>query len=133
MPKCNKCGCELIIGKNWNSSSMKNCCYICKKCRKKYTGKWYQKHREEQKEYNLIRYYGITLKQYNTMLEAQSNKCAICGKEFTEDDPPCVDHNHETKEVRTLLCRGCNTALGSVKEDSDIANRLVSYIKEWCE
>ena len=56
--------------------------------------------------------YGITKDQYDKMLSDQGGHCALC------DSAPCdtpgkkrlaIDHNHETGEVRGLLCRECNS------------------------
>lgn len=58
--------------------------------------------------------YGITVEQYDAMLERQEGRCAICRGE----DPGgrfgrfAVDHDHATGAVRGLLCMMCNTTLG---------------------
>jgi len=70
-----------------------------------------EKHRKRVHKYNLKKKYGITVEDFNQMLKKQNNKCAICNEEFNKDYKPCVDHNHETGEVRGLLCRKCNLAL----------------------
>jgi hypothetical protein len=59
------------------------------------------------------RNYGITLDDFNKMAEQQGHKCKIC--ETTEPKGMGawhVDHCHETKKVRGLLCNNCNTKLG---------------------
>lgn len=38
-----------------------------------------------------------------------------------------IDHDHETGKVRGLLCGGCNTALGHLKEDVDRIRGLADY------
>src|ERR1041384_5783963 len=49
--------------------------------------------------------YGISLEIYDAMLVRQNNKCAICGRDFTEfKQRPHIDHNHETQELRGILC-----------------------------
>lgn len=55
------------------------------------------------REAYLNRTYGITVDQYNLLLEAQGGVCAVCG------EPPknyrlSVDHDHKTGLVRGLLC-----------------------------
>lgn len=66
---------------------------------------------------SLRRRYGITPEDFERMLTVQAGLCAICGC-----DPATkytakwhrvlhVDHNHETGEVRGLLCHKCNTYL----------------------
>ena len=36
------------------------------------------------------------------------DKCMLCSKHLIGNDK-CLDHNHETCEVRYILCRGCNS------------------------
>lgn len=76
--------------------------------------------------------YGITVDEYNILLEAQSGKCAICktnspGGKFNNFH---VDHDHNTNKIRGLLCMNCNTALGSLKEDINIIEAMLHYITE---
>src|ERR1035438_7477701 len=52
--------------------------------------------------------YGITPAQYLGMVTAQDGKCFICGLATKLH----IDHDHATKEVRKLLCIGCNTSVG---------------------
>jgi len=67
------------------------------------------------KNNHLKRKYGIDIHDYDEMIKAQDNKCAICEVEFTENksfwNRPCVDHCHTTKKVRGILCRQCNVML----------------------
>ena len=73
--------------------------------------------------------YGINQLDYTKMLEAQDHSCAICG---TEDPSPkkylCVDHNHDTGEVRGLLCHSCNTGLGMFKDDPNNLLKANEYL-----
>ena len=83
--------------------------------------------------YNIQRKYGITIEQYDEMFEAQDGRCAICGKPETREHKGvpmrlCVDHNHDTGEVRKLLCFKCNFAIGLIYEDHDILLKLSNYI-----
>jgi Recombination endonuclease VII len=62
---------------------------------------------------------------YPELFEAQGGVCAICGK------PPGeralhVDHDHETGQVRGLLCYSCNTKLGWLELRWD---DIMRYIK----
>ena len=67
-----------------------------------------------------LRKYGITLEQYNQMLDAQGGVCAICKKPETAKGNHgtarelAVDHCHDTGKVRGLLCSQCNTAIGKL-------------------
>lgn len=90
--------------------------------------------RESRRMYksSLKRYYGITIEQYEEMLKAQDFKCAICGT----DDPSnkrqkrfCVDHDHDTNELRKLLCLKCNMALGVFK-NINLLNKAINYLNK---
>lgn len=77
---------------------------------------------------HLVAKYGITLAQKNQMAEDQDNTCPICLQEFTEFFNIVVDHDHSTNQVRQLLCRMCNAALGGFGDDPDTLMRAASYI-----
>jgi hypothetical protein len=72
------------------------------------------KYKKKARCLHLQRYYGITLNQFEELLEKQDNCCAICG--VNEDSAPrkrlSVDHCHDTGKIRGLLCDRCNLALG---------------------
>jgi hypothetical protein len=71
--------------------------------------------------------YGITLAEYNAMLLAQGGVCAIC-EDAPEKKRLAVDHDHETGELRGLLCFGCNIAIGHLKESKDMLERTLAYM-----
>lgn len=86
----------------------------------------------------LIKNFGITLEQYVELSEKQHGVCAICLKpESTvhslskKVQSLSVDHNHETKQVRGLLCSKCNTALGLLDENPAIAQALIIYLEKF--
>lgn len=70
--------------------------------------------------------YGISEEQYQEMLLKQDGKCAICEKEMS---PPHVDHCHNTKKVRGLLCDTCNRGIGYLKEDINILKGAIKYLE----
>lgn len=58
---------------------------------------------------HLLRTYGITEEQYNELLAAQGDCCAICKKPAASFKKNlCVDHDHVTKEIRGIVCLFCN-------------------------
>jgi len=59
------------------------------------------------RKYALRRNYSLTPSQYDQLLQAQHNQCAICGN--TPKQRLHVDHDHATGVVRGLLCADCNT------------------------
>jgi len=83
------------------------------------------------RNYHLKKYYGIALDQYDAMLAAQDNACAICRSTDAMDrwGRFHVDHNHETGVVRGLLCGNCNTALGKMKDDPARLQAAITYLQ----
>ncbi len=73
--------------------------------------------------------YGITIQDYDTMLENQGGKCAICRRERLGKRKLCVDHDHATGKVRGLLCTVCNSALGFI--ESPRYERALEYLKRF--
>ena len=70
--------------------------------------------------------YGLTLEDYDAILEKQDSVCAICSKK-----PPGnlhIDHNHQTSEVRGLLCGKCNRAIGLLNDDVSLFSRAITYL-----
>lgn len=58
----------------------------------------------------LRRKYGIDDIIYEEMLKSQEGVCAICAG-VDKSRRLAVDHDHDTKKVRGLLCLRCNTKL----------------------
>lgn len=53
--------------------------------------------------------YGITTKEYDTLLKHQRNRCGACKRhESLFQRRLAVDHCHKTKTIRGLLCNYCN-------------------------
>ena len=82
----------------------------------------------ERRDAIIRRQYGITQAEYEGLAEFQGHQCAICGKDdvYRALD---IDHDHNTGEVRGLLCTNCNTALGRFKDDIDGLERALYYLK----
>jgi hypothetical protein len=75
--------------------------------------------------------YGITLAEYNTMLEAQDYKCAICGNEDeVEGRRLAIDHCHTTGKVRGLLCGKCNRGLGLFYDNEELLQSAIKYLNK---
>lgn len=76
--------------------------------------------------------FGLSLDDYNKMFEVQSGRCKICNRHQSELRYRLgVDHNHATGQIRGLLCSACNTLIGRINEDSNIARAMVKYIDEY--
>jgi len=78
------------------------------------------------------RTYGITLEQYNQMLKDQDGVCAICGKpDEVEGRRMAIDHNHDTGEVRGLLCGTCNRGLGNFQDNIEMLEKAKDYLVKY--
>lgn len=88
---------------------------------------------EAQYSAHIQKAYGITYDFYLALYEAQGGACYICRKKPGKKRL-AVDHNHETGEVRGLLCPGsdygCNTMLGYIRDNVDTARRMVAYLED---
>lgn len=80
---------------------------------------------------HLKRVYGISVAQYNELLEKQKHCCAVCGKHEDEEKKNlAVDHNHITGEIRGLLCNYCNRRIVGRHRDGDLLRRVADYIEQ---
>lgn len=75
--------------------------------------------------------YGITMTDWNRMVEEQDGCCKICGGPPKEGSVLHIDHDHVTGQVRALLCRACNTALGYMKDSIERLEAAVEYLKSF--
>lgn len=84
---------------------------------------------EKLREDKYKRTYGISIKDYETMVEQQSRLCLICQKpETKKGNRLSVDHCHQTGKIRGLLCNECNTGLGLFQDDPFRLDRAISYL-----
>lgn len=87
--------------------------------------------KERRRHNHLLRTYGITLDQYNSLLKEQGGGCAICGKTpEAEGKSLAVDHNHETREIRGVLCSYCNHRRVGRHKDWTILQKMADYLKK---
>ena len=94
---------------------------------------WYYANREEEIKKRVIsnrkRQYGMTPEMIEQMLASQNGCCAIC-----RDDKPGgrghwhIDHDHETGQVRGLLCQRCNSGLGFFRDNITILEGAINYL-----
>ncbi len=73
--------------------------------------------------------YGLTVEQYQAMVEEQGDVCAVCGQAETDKYGMLhVDHDHVTNTVRGLLCTQCNTGLGKFRDDPELLFAAIRYL-----
>lgn len=74
--------------------------------------------------------YGMDIWEADDLLKSQSYSCAICGDALSFDGrSACLDHCHNTGEVRGVLCTLCNTSLGGFRDDPALLRAAVRYLE----
>jgi Recombination endonuclease VII len=94
-------------------------------------------HRDPRRYKNkqLLKAYGITIEDYEALLEAQGGVCAICKQPESALHQNgvvrrlAVDHDHETKIVRGLLCSGCNQGVGYFRNNPGLLDAAAAYLR----
>lgn len=107
--------------------------------RAKHPERWREKNRRYQQERakadpnywrakSIKKRYGITIEEFEQLLKAQENRCAICRTPADQIKRKCIDHCHRTGKVRGILCQGCNVAIAHLRDDPLIALRASEYL-----
>ena len=128
-----KCGKNIkVFTGDWNAGRVKTC--GCSKFRRGVNNPNFihglTKTNEYSYKYRIKKRYGITIDEYDAMYKEQDGKCAICSKDPLKHGEYrlSVDHCHETKKVRGLLCSKCNHGIGLLKENITIFNNAIAYL-----
>jgi hypothetical protein len=127
-PQCPKCGESNIenfyVDKNGLRTN-KN----CRGCHKKdCKERWHKRSwldRWASRNYK----YGVTKEFLIGIYEKHQGKCAICNEVPTSERGLHIDHCHKTGAIRGLLCHGCNTGIGALKENPEIMLKAINYLK----
>lgn len=114
-----------------HSEYSKNNPEIGRKSRKEHYWRNRDKLLEGNREYRYMRNYGLTLERFDEMRLEQNHRCFICHTHETEErlEVLNVDHDHETGEVRKLLCSLCNKGLGLFKDSPALLENAASYLR----
>jgi len=128
---CQQCGVSYILG---IESTLHKYCSI--KCRNKWhTNHSHKKYRnspqgkQTMRDWRLLKEFGITQEQYDTMLTSQNNSCAICSRANFTGYNWHVDHCHTTGKVRGLLCSKCNQGLGLFEDNLTSLRKAIEYLE----
>jgi Recombination endonuclease VII len=70
----------------------------------------------------------ITDDDYDALFEAQGGLCAICRRPGGSRRLH-VDHDHDTKYIRGLLCHKCNVGLGNFDDSVLLLETAIEYMK----
>lgn len=122
--------CELVSAREWQEGNKERARARAKE--------WYNEKKDVDPHFirraNLKNVHGISLEDYEAMSAAQKGKCAICGRNgnipHSNGKPQymAVDHDHETGELRGLLCSPCNLGLGLFQDNDEFLTNAARYL-----
>lgn len=89
--------------------------------------RWEKKNPDAVSNSWLRRKYGISLNQWREIFQLQDGRCAIC--QDVDVSRWVVDHRHSDGKVRGILCSGCNTAIGHIRERPEALRNAAAYLE----
>lgn len=113
-----------------DSQNKRGIAAYCRECLSKKGKTAYVEHKDRYIGFYLKKKYGMSLTEYNEMLDSQGGVCKICNKPTANDKRLCVDHCHKTLKVRGLLCNGCNLVLGKINDDVNLLRSAIDYLEK---
>ena len=121
MNKCIKCKStkeDEEFGFRTDTGKVKN---TCKKCASLFTK---------------ARFYKCSIEKIEQLLSDSNYMCQICGvkekdagNEKTKHSNLYIDHDHNTKKLRGVLCHKCNLIIGHANDDVIILEKAIRYLK----
>ena len=102
--------------------------------------RWYEKKYKGDAEYRALKNkkrvlmrYGMSLKDYEILLEEQDYRCLICDIQHKDQagERLVVDHDHkkDLRAVRGLLCGNCNLGLGLFRDSPESLRKAAEYLE----
>lgn len=89
-----------------------------------YSSYCYEHHQIARRKIRLMADYGLSIEEYDVLMERADHRCEICGSSLRLR----VDHCHATGIIRGVLCDPHNTALGSFGDNTDHLLAAVGYL-----
>lgn len=71
--------------------------------------------------------YGVGPLEYAAMVERAGGACEACGHATALQ----VDHCHNARKGRGMLCQACNKALGLLRDSPERCEALASYLRRF--
>jgi len=137
MKPCSKCGIVKELDQfNKRAASKDGHASKCKVCTKAKALKIRDERPDSTRGYNLKQRFNISIDDYNIMFLDQKGRCKICNNAETNLDNKgkvkwlAVDHNHDTGDIRGLLCSNCNTGIGKLGDSIKVLKNAIKYLKE---
>lgn len=123
--KCKRDGCENPVREYVGRGPRPSYCSKDCQAKKNHLGA------EVRRSRKLKSKYGLTVAQYDQLMAEQGGRCAICGTSGPDAarwGKLVVDHDHETGEVRGLLCSNCNCAIGLLGDSPEVLRSAAEYL-----
>jgi hypothetical protein len=88
------------------------------------------------KDWHTKRRYGISVEEYENLLQSQNNICALCKEQFVGDVStkayaPVLDHSHKDEKVRAFIHQQCNKAIGQFKDSAEKCRLAAEYLDRY--
>ncbi len=76
---------------------------------------------------------GFTPEYFGECVDRQDGKCAICERvlDLVNHRNTHADHDHETGQLRGVLCGGCNKGLGHFRDSVENLKKAEAYLEFW--
>jgi hypothetical protein len=131
--RCTKCGRVKSLSEFYFVKSRERYDSLCKVCTAARNRSWRERNVEKNKQImRAARFrdrYGITIEEYETLLEKQGGVCALCRKPCATGRRLAVDHDHSTGAVRALLCYRHNVGIGYFDESPELLRSAANYLE----
>ena len=92
--------------------------------------KYQETYGKENRQKLKLNLYKISVAEFNEILFKQNSKCAICKNDLDMGKKTCIDHCHNSKKVRGILCWSCNVGLGHFKDSPELLKQAAVYCTE---
>lgn len=94
---------------------------------------WALNNPEWVRDYRMRSIYGISADEFDRLYDLQGGCCRICGSNEQRGRGGLhVDHDHETGQVRSLLCCKCNPGIGFFNNDPVLLRAAAAYLERSC-
>ena len=76
---------------------------------------------------SVLRQCGMSLEQARDWYDSVEKVCELCGS----TEKLGIDHDHDKKVIRGLLCRSCNLGIGHLKDDYVLLSNALDYLRRY--
>jgi len=132
--ECKRCKRELMEEEFAIDNRRKNGRQVwCKLCQKEYREnnihkikeyqkKWYAERPDYDRRRNVERTFSITLEEYDAYFVDAT--CGICNR----SEKLVLDHDHDTGEIRGVLCATCNSGIGLLRDSKELCLKAAEWL-----